>query len=356
MEAVHPERLFMNVHISYKISKTPDLEKVINQQVEKLDRYLHVFRPDLVHLKGIVEENSARQGIVVSLNLRLPSGQLASQESSSTAISAIKAAFDDIDGQVKRHKDLLRSHHKWPRRRGPDRAMAGTVPFEQTVAAVKPDLISSSDIARYVNVNLPRLERFIQRELQYRQDQGQLSANQVTVKEVVDEAIANALGEQNDKPERMKLEPWVHRLAREAIDTLALDARDNGMVSLERSHGGQNVQGSDEALLQFHQPDEQLVEENVIPDPTANTPEELAARSELLNLVEATLHDAGRDEQESFILYTVEGFTLEEIADITNHTVEEVRAAIRRASDHLQRSLPIKDPLKDKLLEHSKSA
>jgi DNA-directed RNA polymerase specialized sigma24 family protein len=200
------------------------------------------------------------------------------------------------------------------------------------------------------------LERFIQRELQYRQDQGQLAANQVTVKEVVDEAIANALGEQNDKPERMKLEPWVHRLAREAIDTLALDARDNGMVSLERSHGGQNVQGSDEALLQFHQPDEQLVEENVIPDPTANTPEELAARSELLNLVEATLHDAGRDEQESFILYTVEGFTLEEIADITNHTVEEVRAAIRRASDHPQRSLPIKDPLKDKLLEHSKSA
>jgi hypothetical protein len=169
--------------------------------------------------------------------------------------------------------------------------MAGTVPFEQTVAAVKPDLISSSDIARYVNVNLPRLERFIQRELQYRQDQGQLSANQVTVKEVVDEAIANALGEQNDKPERMKLEPWVHRLAREAIDTLALDARDNGMVSLERSHGGQNVQGSDEALLQFHQPDEQLVEENVIPDPTANTPEELAARSELLNLVES---DAAR--------------------------------------------------------------
>jgi len=346
----------MNVHISYKISKTPDLEKVINQQVEKLDRYLQVFRPELVHLKGIVEENSARQGIVVSLNLRLPSGQLASQESSSTAISAIKASFDDINGQVKRHKELLRSHHKWPRRRGPDRATVGTVPFEQTVAAVKPELISSSDIARYVNVNLPRLERFIQRELQYREDQGQLAADQVTVKEVVDEAITNALGEQNDKPERMKLEAWVHRLARQAIDTLALDGRDKSMVPLERSHGQQNVQGSDEALLQFHQPDEQIVEENVIPDPTANTPEELAARSELLNLVETTLRDAGREEQESFILYTVEGFTLEEIADITNHTVEEVRAAVRRASDHLQRFLPIKDPLKDKLLEQSKSA
>ena len=42
----------MNVHISYKISKTSDLEKLINQQVEKLGRYLQVFRPELVHLKG----------------------------------------------------------------------------------------------------------------------------------------------------------------------------------------------------------------------------------------------------------------------------------------------------------------
>ena len=53
----------MNVHISYKISKTSDLEKLINQQTEKLARYLQVFRPELVHLKGVIEENSARQGI-----------------------------------------------------------------------------------------------------------------------------------------------------------------------------------------------------------------------------------------------------------------------------------------------------
>ncbi len=346
----------MNVHVSYKISKTPDLEKLINQQAEKLQRYLQVFRPDLVHLKGIVAENSARQGISMSLNLRLPSGQMASQESSATAVAAIKAAFEDIIEQVKRHKELLRSHHKWPRRRGPERSVVETVPFEQTVAAIAPDQISSSDITRYVNINLARLTRFIQRELQYRMDQGQLRAGQVRMEEVMDEAIANALGENHDKPEKIKLEAWVHRLAREAIDELAEAGRDEGAVPLERSRNPQNVEATDEAVLQFHQPDEKLMEESVIADPTANTPEELVARRELLSLVERTLSDAGRNEQEAFILYTVEGFTIEEIAEITNHTAEEVRAAIRRASDHLQRSLPIKDPLKDKLVEYSKSA
>ena len=30
-----------------------------------------------------------------------------------------------------------------------------------------------------------------------------------------------------------------------------------------------------------------------------------------------------------FILYTIEGFTVEEIADISNHSAEQVRADIR---------------------------
>jgi len=346
----------MNVHISYKVPKTPDLEKLIKQQVEKLGRYLQVFRPDLVHLKGIMEENSARQGTVVSLNLRLPSGQMASQESSPTASAAIKMAFDDIAEQVKKHKQLLRNQHKWPRRRGPQRAPIGTVPFEQTIAAVKPEQISAADISMYIDVNFPRLNRFIERELQYREDQEQLLPGQIAVEDVVNEAIASALGEQNDKPERMKLEPWMHRLALEAIQRFAADGGREGDVPLERSHGQQNVHATDEALLQFHQPDEKLFEENVIPDPTANNPEELAARRELISLVETTLRHAGRHEREAFIFYTIEGFTLHEIADITNHTVEEVRAAIGRAREHLQRALPMHDPLKDKLVEYSKSA
>ena len=219
----------MNVHFSYKISKTPDLEKLINQQVEKLGRYLRVFRPDLVHLKGLIEENSAREGVVVSLNLRLPSGQMAAQESSPTATAAIKAAFDSIAEQVKKHKELLRNHHKWPRRQV-RASEVGTVPFEETLAAVKPEHISSADISSYVNVNLPRLQRFIQREIDYRESQGQLQPGQVAVEDVVGEAIANALSEQHESPERMKLEPWVHRLAMQAIDQLALENREDGHV------------------------------------------------------------------------------------------------------------------------------
>ena len=319
----------MNVHISYKISKTSDLEKLINQQVEKLGRYLRVFRPELVHLKASVEENSAREGIVVSLNLRLPSGQMAVRETSATATAAIKAAFEGLAEQVKKHKEVLRHHHKFGRRRGPERVGAGTVPFEETLAALKPETVSVDDIANYVDVNLPRLKRFIQRELDFREREGQIPPGQVAVDDVVGEAIADALGEQHDKPERMKLEPWLYRLAKQAI----------GRLSSENL-GERNVATAQDGIA----------------DPTADTPEELAARHELINLVETTLRGAGRNEREAFILYTIEGFTLEEIADVTNHGVEEVRASVRKAREHLQLALPIKDPLKEKLVEYSRSA
>jgi RNA polymerase sigma-70 factor, ECF subfamily len=318
----------MNVHISYKISKTPDLEELINQQVEKLGRYLQVFRPELVHLKGVVEENSTHAGVVVSLNLRLPSGQMAAQESSVTATSAVKAAFDAVTEQLKKHKELLRSQHKWLRRRGLERAVAGMVPFEQTMAAVRPETISASDIAGYVDVNLQRLRRYIQRELDYREREGQISPGQIAIDDVLSEVIGDALGDQHERPERMKLEPWLYRLAKRAIDRLSAEDREERPIP----------------------------EEGVIADPTADSPEELAARRELIGLVEATLRDAGRNEREAFILYTIEGFTLEEVADIANRSVEEVRASIRKARERLQRALPIKDPLKEKLVEYSRTA
>jgi RNA polymerase sigma factor (sigma-70 family) len=346
----------MNVHFSYKISKTSDLEQQINQQTAKLGKYLQVFRPELVHLKGIIEENSAREGVVVSLNLRLPSGQMAAQENSPVATTAIKAAFDDITEQLKKHKELLRHQYDWPRRRGPGRAVLEKVPFEQTVAAVHPETISASDVAGYLDINLPRLQRFIERELEYRESQGMLERGELEVADVVGEAVANALGEPQDRPERLKLEAWVHRLAKQAIDSLASQNRDEGHIPLERSHGTQNVQATDEAVLQFHQPDERLFEENVIPDPAANNPEDLAERRELISLVEANLRQVGREEREAFILFTIEGFTAEEIADIAGRSTEEVRTSIRKAREHLQQALPAKDVLKDKLVEYSKSA
>ena len=150
----------MNVHVSYRLHKTPAVEKDIQHQVEKLRKRLQVFRPELVHLKGTVEQNLPREGTSVSLNLRLPSGQMAVQAKASTAEAAIKSAFEDLLQQVNRHKELLRASHKWQRRgHEASERRVRQVPFEQTLAAVYPPVVSAEDVRSYVNVNLSRLEQ-----------------------------------------------------------------------------------------------------------------------------------------------------------------------------------------------------
>lgn len=347
----------MIVNVSYKASKTADLENLFHQHSEKLGKYLRFFRPELVHLKGIVDENSSPQGFVVSLNLRLPSGQMASQERADTAKPAVKLAFESLTEQLKKHKALLRNFHRGVPRKGPSRVQGGTVPFEETFAALRPEAISSSDVSSYLNANLPRLRRYVERQIAYRESQEQLTNGQVAVDDVISEAIANALGDHNDAPERLKLEPWLYRLTNQAIDRLSSPNPEEYQVNSDRpSLLEPESQNAGPDVMEFNQVDQRLEADYTIPDETGNNPEELAARRELISLVETTLRNAGPNEREAFILFTIEGFTLEEIADITNRGVDEVRASIGSAREHLQRALPVKDPLSEKLVEYSRTA
>jgi RNA polymerase sigma factor (sigma-70 family) len=330
----------MNVHISYRLHKTPAVEKDIQHQIERLRKRLQVFRPDLVHLKGAIEELSPREGASVSLNLRLPSGQMAVHSNAPTAAAAVKIAFEDLLQQLNKHKALLRSSHKWTRRQNDASQRRNiSVPFEQTLAAVFPPMVSSDDVRSYVNANLSRLERFVEREIFFRETSDQLAPGSLSKEEVIDEAIAAALGDDQEKPERLALEPWLYRLAKQALDELSRpDGTNGGAVHLEDSARKQNVRASDEAELQFHQPDEAITEETIIADDRVATPEQIVGSDEMMRLIACALRDVKPAHREAFILHAIEGFSVDEISAITGATPENILLFISAARDHLRKS------------------
>jgi len=330
----------MNVHISYRLHKTPAVEKDIQQQIEKLRRRLQVFRPELIHLKGMVEETSARQGTSVSLNLRLPSGQMAAQTKAATVETAVKSAFEDLLQQLNKHKELLRSAHKWKRRQKDTKTRRpAAVPFEETLAVVFPEMVCADDVRSYVNVNLPRLERFIEREIYFRETADQVVPDSISTEEVIDETIAAALGGGREKPERLSLEPWLYRLALDAIDQLSRpDGTNGGAVHLEESARKPNYKASDEPGLQFHQPDEAITEEMVIADYRAATPEQIVGSDEIMRLIASALRDVVPDHREAFILHAIEGFGIDEVSAITGVPPDRVAHSISAARDHLRKS------------------
>ncbi len=312
----------MNVHFSYKAHKTPDIEKEINHQIDKVQKRLQVFRPDLIHLKGVIEEGAPREGIRVALNLRLPSGQLAAQAKASSSTSAIKTAFDELIQQISRHKDLLRSRHKWRHWRGggSDSPELG-VPFEETIAAVTLPAISADDISSYVNANLPRLTRFVERELSFRRVDEQIPPGNLAATEVVNEVIVRALSD-IDRPEKLALEPWLYRLALLSMTEMTARLREAATSThIEESGRRQNLEASDEAWTK----------ESSIADRRVNTPEQELYSDEVIALVHAALANASRADREVFLLHGIEGFTLEEIAAITGRHVEAVNESMQRA-------------------------
>lgn len=349
----------MNVHISYKVHRTPDIEREINHLLEKLNRRLRAFRPDLVHLKGLIEQNSPREGAVVSWNLRLPSGQMAAHESAANVLGALKAASDDLVLQVGKHKALLRSSHKWHRRGTRDsvdgeRVELGQLPFENADAADRRTVAVSDDVRSYVNSHLGRLERFVERELYFREASGQISSSSVTKDEVVDEVVVRALGYVGEGQEDLAFEPWFYRLAIQSINDLTSRSSQGASdLPLDRPAHRSDGTGSDDTELEFHQPDEFISQRDVIADSTTGTPEDIAYADELISLVEFALRDATGSDREVFVLHTLEGFSVIEIAAITDRRPEDIRTAIASTRDRLRRSPPVRSGFKENHLQRT---
>jgi DNA-directed RNA polymerase specialized sigma24 family protein/ribosome-associated translation inhibitor RaiA len=383
----------MNLHFSYKAAKSPVVEREIQQHVQKLEKRLQVFRPDLIHLHGTLD-TAPQNGYGISLNLRLPSGQLSAHDEAASAEAAVKAGFADLILQLNRHKDILRNGHKWTREKGtsgeaeelrtraieekpkpPARNSRNNKGTENTVESASPKAGGNghataeeitaamfemgdsrtvqAEVRKYLAANLSRLERFVARELRYREANGELPQGLVSREEVIDEVVLAALSVEQ-RPSNISLEKWFYRLAIQAMRMLASgNSIDLLNLPLEQSVGTPNVTGSDEAHLQFHQPGESLNREDVIADNRLANPEEIAANDELIEQLERSLRGTKSEEREAFVLFAIEGFTVPEIAQITLHPPEQVTENISAARNHLMKKLPASNSLKKKLLQHS---
>jgi RNA polymerase sigma factor (sigma-70 family) len=354
----------MNVHVSYKAGKTPDVEHEFQHQLQKLQRRLHIFKPDLVNFHAIVEQENSRSAST-SMNLRLPSGQMAAQKSGENALAAVKSAFADLMSQVTKHKEVLRGH--WTRksaRRSGREHMAEPVPAKTPTAkpvvthaiAPKTDGAALSSIETWVSANLPKLEDFVDRELEFQVNAERIREGQITREEVIDEVIVSALSQEDGKTQLLSLESWFHRLAVEAIRRLIMSNADTANISLDAPAGIQNVTGSDENVLQYHQPDDSLPEESIIRDRSVRTPEEIMAGDEMVAQLDMVLREVRTHDREAFVLYTLEGFTVDEISRLAGRPADQIRESIHHARTHIQQKLPAQNQLRQSLLHHSRVA
>lgn len=93
------------------------IEKECARNFEKLNRLLKRYTPDLVQLHISLEKVPHRVEYSFSLNLTFPTGTLHALGLGGDVRASAKAAFAEIEGQVKKHQERLRKDYIWKRKR-----------------------------------------------------------------------------------------------------------------------------------------------------------------------------------------------------------------------------------------------
>ena len=99
----------------------PEFHAIVEHEVArhaaKLNRILKRYAPDLVLLHGSLEKTPRKTEFNFSLNLNLPTGTLHASAIAPDAAASVRAAFSELEGQLKKHKEKLRKDYEWKRKR-----------------------------------------------------------------------------------------------------------------------------------------------------------------------------------------------------------------------------------------------
>jgi RNA polymerase sigma factor (sigma-70 family) len=92
-------------------------------------------------------------------------------------------------------------------------------------------------------------------------------------------------------------------------------------------------------ILDFYQPDEDLKLEDIVPDIEVPLPEEAAERTELQDTIRIALASLPGEWRKAFVLHSVEGLSLAEVARVIGLPEAEVKRYIEFARATLRQKL-----------------
>ncbi|MGB6877444.1 MAG: HPF/RaiA family ribosome-associated protein [Candidatus Acidiferrales bacterium] len=108
----------MKTSFSYKqVELQKQMEKEVNINAKRLEKFLKRFAPDLVQLHGAFERIPHKNSFALSLNLSLPTGTLHATGEADDAAGSVRAAFAEVLTQLKKHMSKLRKDYEWKRKR-----------------------------------------------------------------------------------------------------------------------------------------------------------------------------------------------------------------------------------------------
>ncbi len=314
------------------------------QKQYRIDRLLQSFSPSQRQLRLSV--NHQPNGYQVRAVLTLPTGVLVAQSKANfeTYQEAIDEVADILTKEIRRHKEQIRHDEFYRRKRQRQKDFATASQFlEQDIRQQNKEFFFA--LLRPV---LRNLQNHARRELIFAQLEGKLAPNEMTVSDLLDEAILRAWEQFDRRPSQQPLEQWIGGLMHEILDEL--ETKEIPALSLEapipeddpRFQVASGWIAENEPFWGNLDP---LKLEDVLPQHEVEEPWEALTLAEKERWLFACLSKLPKLQRRAFILYQLEGWEMEEIAMFQHRSLEEVRRDIETAQEFL------KNQLKNSLVE-----
>ncbi|SRR6059036_3805227 len=329
----------MERNIEFKALELDEqIRKLIDRLISKLEKTASAFSPELAHLRLFVEYIAAHKLYEVSITLDLPGRKLAAKEERHDLKASIRAAFDEIERQLKKYKASLRGDHwKRPARREEVRRMESQ---GESVEENRREAFFS-----LITPHLNRLNHFVHHVISYAEAMGDLVSGDLTPQDVVDGALVQAYREFAKGRSIPDVKAWLVRLA--------LDQLEAEVTRLRREHAGtvsieedvpetppvQEVSTLGDEILDFYQPDEDLKLEDLVPDLESPLPENEVEMKELRRLVRKALKEIPRQWRRTLLLHDLEGRSVNEVAKKIGKPESEIDRTVRLAREYLRQKL-----------------
>ncbi|HXE31708.1 MAG TPA: hypothetical protein VN515_07905 [Terriglobales bacterium] len=309
----------MNVQLTVQVPRSPDLNQIIDRYHQKLLPHLAAFQPELVQLQGRIVRHTSREGVICHLNLHLPTGQLSSEEAAATAQIAFRAAGEELFRQLNKHKQRLRETRPHVRVNGAAPHLRAAAPAATVAAKNRRD-----NLAGYFGEHYAHVLGFVRRQVQLRERLGELAPNALDPHEVLDEVVMLAL-ESTHGSQELNRGRWLMVLAADAIRRLS-------KTYSGREHGQEVV----------------ALENDPIATDEAD-PEALAATTEMMSQVAQAMRVLPSPQRHDLVLYLIEGFRPQELAELSHRTRVEVETSLAEAEAKLRTYPQLPSSLRQRL-------
>ncbi len=267
----------MKLNISYRnINKESrkSLKKKMKEMIElHLEPYLAGFNEGQLRLHATIEHK--KRDYYISLRLHVPPKKvLISKEHNENINTAINEAISELARQVERHHARVSGREQWKRKERRKRIKA----MQSKISTVIP-INEEKQVEDNLKPLLPRIEQYIQRELEFLQASGDLLTNYPSMEDIRDEALIqlkldwNKLDNANDDLYQQLIK-ITHQIIEKEVEQTKLYANDTSLEAEPTKDAIDTAESMvEEEISEFYQPFEVLHVEDLLADENAEQPD-----------------------------------------------------------------------------------